>query len=143
MATTQTDGWEQLFERISQYVTNGTYPPHAFCLTYDDRLIELMMAGDGLTTVAYVIIGAVLANKARTLSEGSLSLQWGYMFVGSVFIMCGIGHAIDVVNLFAGHYWIKAFWSVATGIVSVIVASMICMSLGGLYGGGKRVDNST
>lgn len=138
VAVTEVQDWNEVFQRVWDYTASGEFPPHAFCLTYNDNLISLMMVSDLIIGFSYFLIAVVIFwrfERIVCLLYGRyipvmFHIRMITMMFAAFVISCGIGHFIDVWNLFSGMYWMKAWWNTMTAFLSIMSASSLLYILG-------------
>lgn len=105
------------------YIFDGSFMPHGHCLLWREDLLFMTLVGDGLTVVSYALIPVALiylVNKREDLRFDGIFL----LFAGFI-TFCGITHAIGVVNVWHGYYFLQGVAKLATGIVSILTAVVL------------------
>ena len=75
--------------------------PHGSCYLWDSRLVTLHALADFATAIAYFLIPAFLWTYRKQAPSSLQPVLW--LFV--TFIMsCGLGHLIDVWNIWHANY---------------------------------------
>lgn len=104
--------------------------PHGSCFLWDRELTALYALSNFFIATPYMLI-AGQAMKACFDHRQQLSL-WAIAaftgFGGFVFL-CGIGHYIEIFNIWHSAYWFEASWGMGTAVVSSIVAFMYMPAL--------------
>jgi diguanylate cyclase (GGDEF)-like protein len=101
---------------------DGSFMPHGHCLLWRTDLLFLHVGGDLLTVFAYASIPILLVYlvvKRNDLAFNGVFL----MFAGFIFL-CGVAHAISLLNIWHGYYYIEGIVKLATGLVSAGTAIM-------------------
>lgn len=99
------------------------YAPRSACLLHDPLLVWTIALADALTSAAYasvVVLGAYLwwrAGRAGGLPEHKMPLREIVLVLGFI-ASCGIGHAIDVVEMWWPMPQIKAVSAAVTSVAS-------------------------
>lgn len=114
--------------------------PHRVCLAFDTPLIVLMIIGDGLTALSYMLIPfllhVVLKDTTRLLAgPGELwpryyncffaSRYWLSTLFQSFILACGCGHILKVVVLYSASYRIQVAVDLWTGITSLLTVILL------------------
>lgn len=98
------------------------FMPRRMCMFNNVKLISIHFLSDTIISVSYIVIGLALYRIYKVF-EG-LQLPWKgflWMFAGFIFL-CGITHAIGVLNLWVTFYWIDGLLKILTAIFSAGVA---------------------
>lgn len=94
------------------------YMPHKMCLMPDTWLIGLMAFVDLSIMVAYVVFFLYfLVRMKKNLDAGTPISIFSMSFCFFV-LLCGIGHGIEVFNMWNGMYALETAWGVMTSIAS-------------------------
>ena len=90
------------------------YMPHGACFFWKPHILVPYVVGQGLTAFAYLVIPLEVAKS--DLRESSLLAT----LLLSLFVLsCGVGHVLNVANVWLGVYAPEAAWHVLTGLVSL------------------------
>lgn len=97
--------------------------PHAVCWQTDPSLIWTMAVVNAITFLSYLTICITLFYMARR-TRRSINREWGFFLVGfALFIVaCGSTHLMDVVTTWIPVFWIDAWTSIITALLSGYVA---------------------
>ncbi len=97
--------------------------PHAVCWKADPNLIWTMAVTNAITFLSYVSICITLFYMARR-TRRSIYREWGFFLVGfALFIVaCGSTHLMDVITTWIPVFWIDAWTSIITAVLSGYVA---------------------
>lgn len=96
------------------------FMPHGACLYWDTAIISKLVIGDAGTFVVYMVIAGglgYLSWKAPIVLPRNVAL----MFAPFIFF-CGVGHLIDVVDIWWPIYPIKSWSALLTFAVSIPAA---------------------
>lgn len=104
-------------------VFNGNFMPHGYCLQWQDDILYMMLIGDGLTTISYALIPIALIYLVKKRDD--LSFNYIFVLFAAFIAFCGITHAINILNLWHGYYFISGLAKVATGLVSILTTIML------------------
>lgn len=105
--------------------SNGLVP-HAVCWAASPRLIWTMVIANFVIFLSYASnCGTLLFIAGRTFR--AMLRDWVWFVVGfALFIVaCGSTHLMDVITTWIPVFWIDAWATIATAIVSAIVAIML------------------
>ncbi len=99
------------------------YLPHIFCLQGKTWLIAASALADFLTGMAYFAIPAIILWQdyhQKLTIDRYLKPIW--MILAVFIFSCGMGHWIDLANLWLAHYELKAFigWCTACASIAAI-----------------------
>lgn len=97
--------------------------PHAVCWKADPKLIWTMAVTNAITFLSYLSICVTLFYMARR-TRRSIYREWGFFLVGfALFIVaCGSTHLMDVITTWIPVFWIDAWTSIITALLSGYVA---------------------
>lgn len=97
--------------------------PHGACYAWRESILWPTVVGDVLATVSYLLFAAIFLYVVQRRRD--MPLRWVIPFVALFFVLCGGGHAWDVVNVWHGYYQPAAPWKLANGVVSLSVAALV------------------
>ncbi|WP_339669126.1 GGDEF domain-containing protein [Dasania marina] len=101
---------------------DGSLMPHGHCLLWREDLLFLHLSGDALTFISYASIPVALIYMVRKRQDLHIN---GFFILFATFIaFCGISHAIGILNIWYGYYFIEGLAKFLTGIVSILTAIM-------------------
>ena len=101
---------------------DGSFMPHGHCLLWRSDLLMLHVGGEILTVIAYSLIP--LALVYLVLKRSDLQFNWIFGMFAAFIFLCGVTHAISIINIWHGYYFIEGLSKLATGLVSVMTAIM-------------------
>ena len=104
-------------------IFDGSLMPHGHCLLWRHDLLFLNLFGDGLTFLAYSIIPMALVYLVRKRDD--LVFNWIFVLFAAFIFFCVLTHAIGILNIWHGYYFIEGTTKLTTGIVSIITAIML------------------
>lgn len=94
------------------------YMPHKMCLMPDAWLVGLMAFVDGSIMIAYVVFFMYFVYRmVKTMKSGTPISVFSMSFALFV-LLCGVGHGIEVFNMWNGMYAMEAAWGLMTSIAS-------------------------
>lgn len=100
--------------------------PHGSCFFWDPVLTSLHASADTLTAVAYFSIPCLMLAHRDRASESARPL----LFLFAAFILsCGVGHSLQIWNLWHSNYWLEGAWGWVTGLVSAGTAWQLGRSM--------------
>jgi signal transduction histidine kinase len=97
--------------------------PHAVCWSEDQNLIWTMAITNAITFLSYSTICATLFYLASR-TRRAIHREWGFFLVGfALFIVaCGSTHLMDVITTWIPVFWVDAWTSIITAVLSGYVA---------------------
>jgi signal transduction histidine kinase len=100
--------------------------PHAVCWAAAPHLVWTMVVTNAITFFSYVSICITLLYLVRH-TRRVIARDWAWFAVGfALFIVaCGSTHLMDVVTTWVPVFWIDAWTSIITALLSAIVAIML------------------
>jgi signal transduction histidine kinase len=100
--------------------------PHRVCWAADPHLVWTMVITNAITFLSYVSICFTLLFMVRN-TRRVIARDWAWFAVGfALFIVaCGSTHLMDVVTTWIPVFWIDAWTSIITSILSAIVAVLL------------------
>ncbi len=102
---------------------DGSLMPHGHCLLWRTDLLVMYIGGDSLIVLAYFIIPSALIYLVHKRDD--LEFNWVFLLFASFIYLCGITHAINILNIWNGYYSLAGLFKLTTGIVSITTAFMI------------------
>lgn len=114
--------------------------PHRVCLAFETWIIALMIVGNGLTALAYVLIPFLLHRILRDTTRLKAMPQehfahyydcffgsryWLSTLFQSFILACGAGHIMDIVVLYQPLYKLQVFIDLWTGLTSIITVLLL------------------
>lgn len=102
------------------YIFDGSFMPHGHCLLWREDLLFMTLVGDGLTVVSYALIPVALIYLVKKRED--LKFDSIFLLFAAFITFCGITHAIGIVNVWHGYYFLQGGAKLATGIVSILTA---------------------
>lgn len=107
--------------------------PHGQCVQWTPALLVPQILGDGLTALAYALIPLALVAHVRRNWRALWATQGRrmvgvYLWFAAFIVLCGGGHALNILTVWVGVYQLTAIWSLATGIVSLITVDRLWRS---------------
>ena len=102
---------------------DGSFMPHGYCLQWRGDLLFMTLVGDGLTVLAYGLIPIALIQFVRKRDD----LRFNHIFLlfAAFIAFCGLTHAIGILNIWHGYYYVAGAAKFATGLISISTAYML------------------
>ncbi|MGB7084042.1 MAG: hypothetical protein WBD47_00705, partial [Phormidesmis sp.] len=107
-------------DRIPLILFSSPYIPHGHCYLWQTPLVGLHAISDFVIALSYFSIPVALVYfvyKRKHDFPVRLLLMFG-LFI----LLCGIGHAFDIVTLWYPFYWVSGGVRAATALVSCYTA---------------------
>ncbi|MDT0596400.1 GGDEF domain-containing protein [Glaciecola petra] len=101
-------------------VFDGSFMPHGHCLLWRADLLFLTLVGDGLTVIAYSLIPIALIYIVKKRID--LKFNRVFLLFAGFIAFCGLSHAMGLVNIWHGYYFIAGLIKFTTGIISILTA---------------------
>lgn len=101
-------------------IFDGSLMPHGHCILWREDLLLMTVVGNGLTVIAYGLIPIsliFLVKKREDLKFDSI-----FLLFAAFIAFCGITHAIHIVNIWHGYYFLQGLLELATGLISIMAA---------------------
>lgn len=111
--------------------THISLMPHRVCWAADPHLVWTMVITNAITFLSYLSICITLLYMVRR-TRRVIARDWAWFAVGfALFIVaCGTTHLMDVVTTWVDEFWIGAWVSVITAVLSAVVAFMLIRRAG-------------
>ena len=94
--------------------------PHGHCYLWQTPLVSLHVMSDAINAIAFFSIPIALLYFIYKRKK-SLPLRL-LLLLGSTFMLCGLGHAIDILTLWYPIYWVSGLVKAATAIIGTFNA---------------------
>lgn len=104
-------------------ILDGSLMPHGQCLLWRGDLLFMHLVGDFLTVLAYALIPGALVYFIHKRED--IRFNWVSVLFAGFIAFCGLTHAIGMVNIWHGYYFIEGVVKLATGIISIVTAYML------------------
>jgi PAS domain S-box-containing protein len=102
---------------------SSDFMPHGYCYLWDPRILWLNVISDGLITLSYYAIPAILIYFIR--KNRNLPFNHIFWMFGTFILACGTTHLMEIWNVWHGSYMLAGVIKGATAAVSVITAAML------------------
>ncbi|HXM64121.1 MAG TPA: PAS domain S-box protein [Terriglobales bacterium] len=99
------------------------FMPHGYCYLWDPRMVWLHVISDGLITLSYYCIPAVLIYFIR--KNRDIPFNRIFWMFGTFILACGTTHLMEIWNVWHGAYLVAGVLKGITAVVSVITAAML------------------
>ena len=96
------------------------FMPHRFCFNEEPLLVLALIIAHGITAISYFSIPGMLVYLAKKRPD--IPLRGQFWLFGAFILLCGTGHALAIVDLYKGWYYLSTSIHVLTGIVSMFTA---------------------
>jgi len=108
---------------VLEIVFNGSFMPHGHCLLWRWDLLFLHVTGDALTALSYALIPIALIHIVRKRDD--LKFDRLFLLFAGFIGFCGITHALGLVNIWHGYYFIEGAAKLITGVISITTAVVL------------------
>ena len=102
---------------------SSQFMPHGHCYLWTQGILWSHVFSDILIFLAYLTIPMSMFYVLRKKQEAPL--RWVFYLFAVFILSCGMGHIVDVWNVWHGEYWISASVRVFTALVSVLTAGVL------------------
>ncbi|HSB96305.1 MAG TPA: diguanylate cyclase [Spongiibacteraceae bacterium] len=109
-----------MLESLQQWMNDPLFMPHGHCFLWTPTLTWLYIVADGMIVAAYYSIPPALWYFARKRTD--LKYRWLVVLFGVFIIACGTTHLLKIWNIWNSAYWLDAYLTLFTGIVSIACA---------------------
>lgn len=115
---------------VVQIQLAGTiFMPHGNCFLWDPLTLSLMVIGDSLLTLTYMVIpGTLLFVALKDKGINPIAKEIILLFSGFI-LLCGFTHAMSIYNLWNASYLAEGVLSICAGIFSTWVAIRVLILL--------------
>ena len=93
--------------------------PHGSCFLWDPWLTSLHVASDIGVSIAYFSIPGLLYLSRQHIEAGMRPLL---LLFAAFILSCGIGHSLDIWNIWHANYWLEGGWTAITAGISLYTA---------------------
>ncbi len=112
-----------MFAWLQQCLDNPAFMPHGHCFLWTPSLLWLYVIADGMVVAAYFSIPPALWYFARKRPD--VKYRWVAVLFGVFITACGTTHLIKIWNIWHGAYWLEAWVTLFTGLVSLACAAAL------------------
>lgn len=109
-----------MLDALSGWIDDPGFMPHGHCFLWTPKLLWTYLVGDGLIIAAYFSIPPALWLLARRRKD--LKHKWLVALFGVFIFACGTTHLLKIWNIWHHAYWLEAWITLFTGLVSVACA---------------------
>lgn len=111
--------------------THISLMPHRVCWAADPHLVWTMVVTNAITFLSYLSICITLFYMVRR-TRRVIARDWAWFAVGfALFIVaCGTTHLMDVVTTWVDEFWVGAWVSIVTAMLSATVAFLLIRRAG-------------
>jgi PAS domain S-box-containing protein len=127
----------------SSLAASPDFMPHGYCYLWDARIVWLHVISDGLITLSYYAIPAILIYFLRRNRE--IPFNHIFWMFGGFILACGTTHLMEIWNVWHGDYMLAGLVKAATAGLSVFTAAMLvplapkALSLSGLEAANRKL----
>lgn len=101
-------------------IFSSNFMPHGHCYLWTPGILWSLVVSDALIAASYFSIPVALIYFTSQRSDVPFS---GTFRLAALFIItCGMGHLVDIWNVWHGDYWLTASIRIITALASVITA---------------------
>ncbi len=93
--------------------------PHGSCFLWNPWLTSLHAVSDGLVLVAYFSIPLLLFLNRQHIDA---QIRPVLLLFAAFIFSCGIGHGLNVWNIWHANYWVEGLWTWVTATISLCTA---------------------
>lgn len=101
-------------------IFDSSYMPHGFCLQWRKDLLFMVLVGNALTVVAYSLIPVALVHLVKKRKD--LKFNGIFLLFAAFIAFCGVSHALEIVNVWYGYYFLQGVAQLLTGLASALTA---------------------
>lgn len=101
-------------------IFDSSYMPHGFCLQWRKDLLFMVLLGNALTVIAYSLIPVALVHLVKKRKD--LKFNGIFLLFAAFIAFCGVSHALEIVNIWYGYYFLQGVAQLLTGLASVLTA---------------------
>ncbi|MEC7754855.1 PAS domain-containing protein [Roseivirga sp. UBA1976] len=102
---------------LFRHVFDSNFMPHGHCYFWEKEILIPIVIGDGLTFISYMLIPVVLWRYVKARND--LKFSFVFKAFAAFIFFCGIGHLVDIVNIWEPYYRVSAITKMCTGLVSL------------------------
>ncbi len=93
--------------------------PHGSCFLWDPWLTSLHVVSDAGVSIAYFSIPVLLYLNRQHIEVAMRPLL---LLFAAFILSCGIGHSLNIWNIWHANYWLEGGWTVITAGISLHTA---------------------
>lgn len=95
------------------------YMPHVHCWNNETGWVITSLLTNVVIALSYFVLSGILLRVSRFVQDTARHAI--YMFTAFIFF-CGVGHCLEILDLYRGLYRVSAVWSIGTAVVSATAA---------------------
>src|ERR1700716_2271871 len=123
LARTSKNYWRTTMKLLKALLSPSGFMPHAYCYSWNARLVWLHLVSDSLIALAYFSIPITLVYFIRRRKD--LPFNWIFVCFGIFILACGATHVMEVWTLWHATYWLSGTVKAVTALVSVPTAILL------------------
>lgn len=105
------------------FIFDSGFMPHGYCFAWRSDLLLMMLLGNALTVISYSLIPGALVYLVKERKD--LKFDSIFLLFAAFIAFCGVTHAIDMVNIWKGYYFLQGMAQLTTGLVSALTTFML------------------
>lgn len=109
-----------MLDALTGWIDDPGFMPHGHCFLWSPKLLWTYLVADGLIVAAYYSIPPALWLFARRRQD--LQYKWLVALFGVFIFACGTTHLIKIWNIWHHAYWLEAWVTLFTALVSIACA---------------------
>lgn len=98
------------------------FMPHGACFLWKFDILLPYVLGELITAMSYILIPICLAVLLRHKNFGNEATRPVVAIYACFIFVCGLGHVVNIYNIWNGAYRIAAFFSILTATLSLLAA---------------------
>ena len=102
------------------YVRDSSFMPHGYCFLWRKDLLFMMVVGNALTVISYGLIPVALVQLVNRRKD--LTFNGIFLLFAAFIAFCGVTHALEILNIRQGYYFLQGIAQVMTGLISALTA---------------------
>lgn len=105
------------------YLFDGSFMPHGYCFQWRTDLLFMMLVGNSLTFLSYSLIPVALIHLVKKRKD--LKFNGIFLLFAAFIAFCGVTHALEILNIWYGYYFLQSVVHLLTGLVSALTALVL------------------
>ena len=102
---------------------DNSFMPHGYCFLWRRDLLFMMVFGNVLTFASYSLIPVALVHLVKKRKD--LKFNGIFLLFAAFIAFCGVTHALEIVNIWHGYYFLQGTMQMLTGLVSALTAFVL------------------
>jgi two-component sensor histidine kinase len=113
-----------IWPRLTEWLLNTDFLPHAYCYLGNPRLVWSHVIADSLIAIAYLAISVTLGYLGYR-GRHAIPFHWMFLAFGLFILACGGTHFMEAVTIWTPVYILSAAVKVFTAVVSLTTAAVL------------------